>query len=170
MFFFVRMHSFMPPIVPNRRLHAGFTLIELMVTISLLAVLLGIGVPSFQATIQGNRIATTANDMVAALHLARSEAVRRGVNMTLCPSNNQSTCSGVWADGWVVRGPVVADPPLRVWPALRPGMTLAAGGNTEFNPLGGVITPRCYQLNLGEFVRRVNVGPGGRVNSAALAC
>ncbi|TNF61933.1 MAG: prepilin-type N-terminal cleavage/methylation domain-containing protein, partial [Burkholderiales bacterium] len=76
------------------RLQSGFTLIELMVTITVLAVLLGVGVPSFQATIQGNRITTAANDLVAALQYARSEAVRRGVNVTVCSSNDQSTCSG----------------------------------------------------------------------------
>lgn len=164
------MHTLLHPHARRKPPQAGFTLIELMVTISVLAVLLGVGVPSFQATIQGNRITTTANDLVAALQLARSEAVRRGVNVTVCSSNNQSTCSGAWTNGWVVRGPVAADPPFRVWPALRPGMTLVAGGNTEFNPLGGVTTPRCYQLNLGTFVRSVNVGPGGRVDTRPVAC
>jgi len=158
------------PFALRRRLQSGFTIIELMVVITVLAVLLGVGVPSFQTTIQGNRITTSANDVVAALQFARSEAVRRGVNVTLCSSNDQTTCSGVWTDGWVVRGPVAADPPLRVWPALRPGMTLAAGGNAEFNPLGGVTNPRCYQLDLGTFRRSVTVGPGGRVSTTTNAC
>ncbi len=166
------MHSFrFQRAVPLLRWsHGGFTLVELMVTLSVLAVLLGVGVPSFQATIRGNRITATANDLVAALQFARSEAVRLGVNVTLCPSNNQTTCSGAWTDGWVVRGPVAADPPLRVWPALRPGMALAAGGVAVFDPLGAVIAARCYQLNLGTLVRRVNVGVGGRVTSAPQAC
>ncbi len=142
----------------------------MMVAIAVLAVLLGVGVPSFQATIQGNRISTTANDLVATFQFARSEAVRRGVNVTVCPSNNQSTCSGTWTDGWVVRGPAAGDPPIRIWPGLRPGMTLMAGGNTEFNPLGGVTNPRCYQLDLGSYRRSVTVGPGGRVSTTTAAC
>lgn len=160
----------MRAISPLMRHQSGFTLVELIVTMSVLAVLLGIGVPSFQATIQGNRITTTANDLVAALQFARSEAVRRGVNVTLCSSNNQTSCSGTWTDGWVVRGPVAAEAPYRVWPALRPGMVLAAGGAAEFNPLGAVTTAQCYQLNLDTLVRRVNVGPGGRVITAPQAC
>lgn len=170
MFFSVRMHPSMRDSLPLRQRHAGFTLIELMVTLSVLALLLGIGVPSFQATIQGNRITTTANDLVAALQFARSEAVRRGVNVTLCASNDQTTCSGAWTDGWVVRGPVAADPPFRVWPATRPGIALAVGGNAQFTPLGAVTTVRCFQLNLDTLVRRVNVGAGGRVASAPMAC
>ena len=153
-----------------RHPQTGFTLVELMVTITVLAVLLGVGVPSFQATIQGNRITTAANDLVAALQYARSEAVRRGVNVTVCSSNDQATCSGTWTDGWVVRGPVVADPPFRTWAALRPGMTLAAGGVSEFTPLGNVTNARCYQLDLGTFRRSVRVGPGGRVQTNTNAC
>lgn len=149
---------------------SGFTIIELMVAITVLAVLLGIGVPSFQATIQGNRISTTTNDLVAALQYARSEAIRRGVNVTLCSSGDQATCSGSWANGWIVRAPVATDPPLRVWPPVRAGLSLAAGGTTEFTPLGGVTTPRCYQLDLGTFRRSVTVGPSGRVSTTANAC
>jgi type IV fimbrial biogenesis protein FimT len=144
-------------------------MVELMVTVGLLVVLMSVAVPSFQATIQGNRITTSANDVVAALQFARSEAVRRGVNVTLCSSSDQSTCSGAWTDGWVVLAAGLADP-IRVWPALRPGMTLAAGGNAEFNPLGGVTAPRCYQLDLGTFRRSVTVGPGGRVITTTDAC
>lgn len=153
----------------SSRRQSGFTLIELMVTISVLAILLGVGVPSFQATIQGNRISTSANDLVAALQFARSEAVRRGVNVTVCSSNDQATCSGAWSDGWIVRAPGEPNP-LRIWPALRPGMIIAAGGITEFTPLGAVTNPRCYQLDLGTFRRSVAVGPGGRVVTTTNAC
>lgn len=145
-------------------------MVELMVTVGLLVVLMSVAVPSFQAVIQGNRITTSANDMVAALQFARSEAVRRGVNVTVCPSADQATCSGAWTDGWIVRGPVAADPPFRVWPSLRPGMSLTAGGIVEFNPLGGVTNARCYQLDLGTYRRSVTVGPGGRVTTTNNAC
>lgn len=162
------MHD--PNFLFRQRAQTGFTIVELMVAITVLAVLLGIGVPSFRLTLQGNRITTTANDMVAALQFARSEAVRRGVNVTLCSSGDQATCSGTWANGWIVRGPDPADPPFRVWPAVRPDMALAAGGNVEFNPLGGVTNPRCFQFDLGTFRRSVSIGPGGRVSTTPNAC
>lgn len=158
--------------------HSGFTLVELMVTISILAILLGIGVPSFRATIEGNRITTVANDMVAALQFARSEAVKRGANVTLCSSSDQRSCSGAWANGWVARisgaAPVAppADDPalLRVGPAAREGVAIVDPGIVEFNALGGTTNARCFQITLGTLQRFVGVGPAGRVASSPTAC
>ena len=70
----------------------GFTLIELLVTISVLAILIVVAVPSFISVINSNRLAAQANDVVAALQLARSEAVRRNTAVTVCRSNDGSTC------------------------------------------------------------------------------
>jgi len=147
--------------------HAGFTLIELMVTISVLAVLLGIGVPSFRNMIEGNRITTVANDLVNGLQFARSEAIKRGANVTLCSTNDQDTCSGAWTNGWVARG---AGGALRVWPATRQGVAIADPGQVEFTPLGGVTAARCFQVTLNGLQRFVGVGPAGRVASSPNAC
>jgi len=150
---------------------SGFTLIELMVVISILAILLGIGVPSFRATIEGNRITTVANDLVGALQFARSEAVKRGTNVTLCSSSDQATCSGGWVNGWVARNNAVpADPPFRVWPSAREGVAIAVPGAVEFNALGGATNARCFQITLGALQRFVGVGPAGRVASSPVAC
>ena len=67
---------------------SGFTLIELMVTIVLLAVLLGIGAPSFAEFIRNSRITSTANDLLAALHLARTEAIKRRAPVTVCGTSD----------------------------------------------------------------------------------
>ena len=150
---------------------SGFTLIELMVVISILAILLGIGVPSFRATIEGNRITTVANDLVGALQFARSEAVKRGTNVVLCSSADQASCSGVWINGWVARNNAApADPPFRVWPAAREGVAIAVPGAVEFNALGGATNARCFQITLGALQRFVGVGPAGRVASSPVAC
>lgn len=81
----------------------GFTLIELMVTISLLAILLSIAIPSFTSTIRSNQIATTSNDLSTALNLARSEASKRGATVSAC-ARNGNVCSGAtdWSAGWLV--------------------------------------------------------------------
>ena len=147
--------------------HAGFTLVELMVTISVLAVLLGIGVPSFRDMIEGNRITTVTNDLVSGLQFARSEAVKRGANVTLCSTNDQDTCSGAWVDGWVAR---TAGGALRVWPAPRQGVVIAVPGAVEFTPLGGVTAARCFQVTLNGLQRFVGVGPAGRVATNLNAC
>jgi len=83
----------------------GFTLIELMVTVSVAAVLLAVGVPSFQTTVKNNRLTAAANSLVGALNLARSEAIKRGVFVTFCKRNGGGTdCdnSASWNDGWIV--------------------------------------------------------------------
>lgn len=82
--------------------HDGFTMIELMVTIAMLAILLGIGIPSFQSMFRNSRITTQTNSLVTSFALARSEATKRG-NVSICArSGNQ--CSGTtnWETGWLV--------------------------------------------------------------------
>ncbi|GAA5525064.1 hypothetical protein Maes01_01624 [Microbulbifer aestuariivivens] len=56
----------------------GFTLIELMIVVAILAIVTTIGVPSFNTLIKDNRLTAAANDLVGALQFARAEAVRRG--------------------------------------------------------------------------------------------
>jgi type IV fimbrial biogenesis protein FimT len=82
---------------------AGFTLIELLVTVAVFAILLAIGVPSFQNISASTRLSSQTNDMVSALSLARSEAIRRGTRVTMCKSSDGSTCvtSGDWEQGWI---------------------------------------------------------------------
>ena len=79
---------------------------ELMVTIAIAAILVGIAIPSFTSTIASNRLTTSANELVTALNLARSEAVKRGMRITLCKSANGSSCttSGTvnWSQGWII--------------------------------------------------------------------
>lgn len=60
------------------RRSSGFTLVELMVVLAILAIVVSIGVPSFNTLIKNNRLSAASNDVVGALHFARSEAVRRG--------------------------------------------------------------------------------------------
>lgn len=117
----------------------GFTLIELMVTLSVLAILTTLGVPSFMATIRDNRLATTANEMLTDLAYARSEAVTRGGSASLCASSDGSHCatSGNWEQGWIVfadsNGDGVVDSGdsvLRIHSALAEPLTLRAAADS----------------------------------------
>lgn len=82
--------------------HAGFTLIELLITISIAAILLTIAAPSFGNLIQDNRINTQRDNLYTAIMFTRSEAVKRGRQVIICSSSNQSQCNGNWQDGWIV--------------------------------------------------------------------
>lgn len=85
----------------------GFTLIELMVTLSVVSVVLAFGVPSFQTLIQNNRMSSKINELVADVNLARSEAIKRGSPVTFCKGNASATdcstdSSAPWTSGWIV--------------------------------------------------------------------
>ncbi len=86
----------------------GFSLIELMVTIAIGAIILSVGVPSFRSVVMDNRLVTQANQFVTSINLARSTAVRYQRNATVCASANFDaavpTCSAStdWSNGWIV--------------------------------------------------------------------
>lgn len=82
----------------------GYSLIELMVTLALAGILMGVAVPSFTAVIDSNRLTTDANDLVTAINLARSEAIKRNLRVTLCKSANGSSCNANnnWSQGWII--------------------------------------------------------------------
>jgi type IV fimbrial biogenesis protein FimT len=82
---------------------SGFTLVELMVTIAVMAVLLAIAVPAFNDATLGGKLSSYANNFVASAHLARSEGIKRNAAVTLCVSTNGTSCaSGGWEQGWIV--------------------------------------------------------------------
>lgn len=72
----------------------GFTLLELMITLAITSILLTIGVPSLLSVARNSRTVTVTNELVTALHLARSEAIKRGVQVTLQKTGAE------WEDGW----------------------------------------------------------------------
>jgi type IV fimbrial biogenesis protein FimT len=83
----------------------GFTLIELLVVLAIIAILLGVAVPSFQRSIAQNAINGSTNTLAGDMKFARSEALKRGLSVALCPSvSPYSVCaaSGQWANGWIV--------------------------------------------------------------------
>ncbi|MEO7916603.1 MAG: GspH/FimT family pseudopilin [Dokdonella sp.] len=92
----------------SRSPRRGFGLIELMVTISIVAILLAVALPSFRTTINSNRASTQANDLIAAINLARNEAISRNRSVTVCAavttSGTPTACGSAtqWNQGWMV--------------------------------------------------------------------
>jgi len=83
----------------------GFTLIELMVTLVILAILTMIALPSFRDTIRRNRVNSASNALLADLNYARAEAIDRGQIVTLCPSPDAANCTSggtSWSAGWMI--------------------------------------------------------------------
>lgn len=82
-------------------------MIELIITMAIAAIVLTVGVPSFQAMMRNNRAAAHTNEFMSSLNLARSEAIKRGVQVALCPSNNQNPCTTVDPNTWSTNGWIV---------------------------------------------------------------
>lgn len=127
-------------------LERGFTLVELMVALSIAAILLSIAVPSYSGSRLSSQLRASANDLIGSINLARSEAIKSGTTVSLCASSDGQTCGGEWDDGWIVLRD--AEVVHRV-DAISAGfqLTEAAGTTTLlFRSTGVDATPSLFRL------------------------
>lgn len=81
----------------------GFTILELMITLAVAAIILATATPSIKQFRANNQITTANNSIIAGLNLARFSAVTRSANVLICPSADSVACSdGSWYEGWIV--------------------------------------------------------------------
>lgn len=84
----------------------GFTLVEMAVTLSILAILLGIGIPAFSKSLAAWQRDRATKALIAHMQLARTEAIKRTRRVVICNSSDASTCSAPankdWKNGWIV--------------------------------------------------------------------
>jgi len=118
----------------------GFTLIELLVTLSVASILLSVAAPSYRGFVQDSLLIAQNNSFSSAIALAKSEAIKRSSQATICPSTNGTACAGgkVWSNGWLVfadvngNGVVDANEQiLQANAALSGGNTLRSGARTR---------------------------------------
>jgi type IV fimbrial biogenesis protein FimT len=123
--------------MPLRARPLGFTLVELMVTIAIVAILSAIALPSFSTAIRSSRLASTTNEFIAAVSLARSEAAKSNRAGRICASSDGATCGTNWSEGWIVwadangNGTPQADEIRRHQQALN-GLTVASSSADGF--------------------------------------
>ncbi|QNH12263.1 prepilin [Xanthomonas sp. SI] len=159
----------------------GFTLVELMVTVAVLAIIMALAFPSFTMLIRSNRLTSTANELVAALQASRSEAVRLNGGVSLCRSDDGSTCAsgGDWTHLLTVTrdGTVLRATTLRTGLSVSSSALDALGDKVTFNadgiardssgtPLAMDITVCMPVTSPSDNVRTVSMSGGSRVSIA----
>jgi type IV fimbrial biogenesis protein FimT len=106
----------------------GFTLLELLVTIAVVAIVTATAVPAFRSFVLADRSLTQGTSLLLSMNLARSEAIKQDLanGVTVCTSTNGVSCTGTsnWAQGWIVLGSA-SQTPISVVPALANGSTLS---------------------------------------------
>jgi len=163
---------------PMRKL-TGFTLTELLITITIAAILAAIAVPSFARLIRDTRLATSANSVVSVLNLARSEAAKRGTNVRV----QSSTGTTAWQGGWTVyvdtngNASPDADEITRIADALDGTLTLTGSvAVVQFRPMGTTTlapTPVTFDLcndRAAETDRRITISATGHSSVSTITC
>ena len=158
----------------------GLTLIELLISITIMAIILVFMVPSFKNTLMNNRVLTQTDALINALSYARNTALSQNINVALCPAGavGSTTCGISWQNGWIIvsqpaGGPVLLqanvaganDPVLSVVPIGG-----VAAINVTFDPLGIATTQANFKScdsRGASFARSVVVLPTGFIQSSS---
>lgn len=170
---------------------SAFTLLELIIGLIILSIVSMLAVPSFQAMIQNNQVLTTTNDLVNSLNMIRSEAIKRGVSVSLCAASDStlSACGTNWKNGWLIfsnpnEDGVFANDAneilVKVKQITEPNVSISTtptAGIVTYQPSGFPIsTSSHFVFNIsangctGNNASRITIMPTGRILTSAVAC
>ena len=166
----------------------GFTLLELMTALAVLAVLVAAATPSFKTFSANSRTAASANSLMSALAIARSEALHQGMPVAVCASKGSLTCDTTdWSNGWIVftdgsgfQGVLDStDAVVQAWPAPGGGVTVnfnAAETYVRFDGRGMKIPTTLATFTVkasgcgGNNGTQIAVTPAGSPQSTKVTC
>ena len=145
----------------------GFTLVELMITLAIAAILMALAVPSFNSTIKNSRISTQSNELITSLNYARSEAIRRGADVTVGRADVN------WENGWVITS---GGTELRIHAAFEGTSTLEGSAiAVTYRGTGRVTDTNAITLTLcddraNSTGRIIEISVTGRASVSEIAC
>ena len=165
----------------------GFTIIELMVTVAIMAIGMAIAYPSFTGMIRSNRLATSTNTLISPFNLARTEAIRSNRGGGICMSANGTSCttSGGWEQGWLVwtdldgKGDLTAGEPVVRYFEANSGLTMTSDAEAIIFDQRGRLVPRTdivLTLKSSEcpknekLMREITVSQVGQVRFTSKVC
>lgn len=165
----------------------GFTLTELIITLVLVAIFITFVLPSYYTMIQNNHIVNIVNNLSAGINLAKMEAIKRGVKVSICPAANVAltTCGSAsqWTQGWLVftdadhNNAVDAVTNLvRINDVLGSGVVVNASSNMISFDGSGFTTTGTFTLSVsatgctGNNMRTLNLSSSGRLSIVKSRC
>lgn len=145
---------------------SGFTLVELMIVVSVLAILVAAALPNYNDFVKNQRVKTASFELFSSLVLARSEALTRNSAVTVAPAG------GNWASGWEVRAGATL---LRKQEALPGIATTGSTATISYNGSGRLGTALAGGITIsasgvGITTRCITIDPSGRPVTRAQAC
>ena len=163
---------------------AGFSVFELMIVLLLIAILLALATPSFREFSRSNQVTATNNDLVTALNLARSEALRRSTGVTVCSSADGTSCgsAGDWKSGWIVFEDAAAtgviasdDKVVQKWSATSNGdNVVTVDKNIQYQPTGTAAASATIDVSFdsckGPRKRHIHVSAAGSISTQLQTC
>ncbi|MEO6920040.1 MAG: GspH/FimT family pseudopilin [Collimonas sp.] len=178
----------MKSVVVRHGVLVGFTLVEMLVTITVAAILLAIAIPSFTSMLMNNRLSTQVSVLSGVMQYARSSALTQNINVQVCPfsTTGSITCGANWNSGWIVATKPAAGTGtlLKSYPVSSNAPTLSSATSTVlFDTRGLAVTQANFKFcdNRGaSFARSLQVAltgsvilgptPGTAIWGGALSC